>query len=95
MSQGLFVEDDKDVDEAESDGDYEGAPAAAVRAVDRKTKQQRRKEKEREEEVSVMSWMNRSHYWYFFPFGDYMPWLHPTPPFSSHYLGLRWPCILN
>ncbi|XP_020618292.1 glioma tumor suppressor candidate region gene 2 protein-like [Orbicella faveolata] len=50
MSQGLFAEDDKDVDEAESDGEYEGAPAAAVRAVDRKTKQQRRKEKEKEEE---------------------------------------------
>ena len=58
MSQGLFVEDDKDVDEADSDGEYEGVPAAAVRAVDRKTKQQRRKEKEKEEEVSIMSWMN-------------------------------------
>lgn len=73
MSQGLFVEDDKDVDEAESDGEYEGAPAAAVRAVDRKTKQQRRKEKEKEEEVSVMSWVNRSHYRHFFPFGHHMP----------------------
>lgn len=53
MSQGLFAEDDKDMDEAEkSDDDYEGAPAAAVRAVDRKTKQQRRKEKENQEEVT-------------------------------------------
>ena len=52
MSQGLFAEDDKDLDEAEkSDDEYEGVPAAAVRAVDRKTKQQRRKEKENEEEV--------------------------------------------
>lgn len=51
MSQGLFAEDDKDMDEAEkSNGEYEGAPAAAVRAVDRKTKQQRRKEKENQEE---------------------------------------------
>ena len=59
MSQGLFAEEDKGVDESESDGEYEGVPAAAVRAVDRKTKQQRRKEKEKEEEVSIicMSWM--------------------------------------
>ena len=50
MSQGLFFEDEKEVDEAEnSDGEYEGVPAAAVRAVDRKTKQQRRKEKEKVE----------------------------------------------
>lgn len=53
MSQGLFVEDDKEVDEAEIDDEYEGAPAGPVRAVDRKTKQQRRKEKEKEEEASV------------------------------------------
>ena len=53
MSQGLFAEDDKDMDETEKgDGEYEGAPAAAVRAVDRKTKQQRRKEKENQEEVT-------------------------------------------
>ena len=56
MSQGLFAEDDKEVDEAESsDDECEGAPAAAVRAVDRKTKQQRRKEKEKEEEVSMVT----------------------------------------
>ena len=50
MSQGLFVEDDKDEDEDESGN--EGMPAGPVRAVDRKTKQQRRKEKEQQEEVN-------------------------------------------
>ncbi|KAJ7384740.1 Glioma tumor suppressor candidate region protein 2 [Desmophyllum pertusum] len=50
MSQGLFVEDDKEVDEAESSDECEGMTVGPVRAVDRKTKQQRRKEKEKEEE---------------------------------------------
>jgi len=50
MGQGLFVEDDKDDDDAESDDEHEGIPAGPVRAVDRKTKQQRRKEKEQQEE---------------------------------------------
>lgn len=53
MSQGLFVEDDKEVDEAESSDECEGMTVGPVRAVDRKTKQQRRKEKEKEEEVSM------------------------------------------
>ena len=52
MGQGLFVEDDKDDDDAESGDEHEGIPAGPVRAVDRKTKQQRRKEKEQQEEVS-------------------------------------------
>ncbi|KAL9952352.1 hypothetical protein ACROYT_G039596 [Oculina patagonica] len=50
MSQGLFAEDEKESDEAESDDECEGTAAGPVRAVDRKTKQQRRKEKEKEEE---------------------------------------------
>ena len=54
MSQGLFDEDSKGVDEAESDEVNEDAPVAPVRAVNRKTKQQRRKEKEQEEEVNVV-----------------------------------------
>ena len=82
MSQGLFAEDDKDLDEAEkSDGEYEGIPAAAVRAVDRKTKQQRRKEKEKEEEVTkVLSddwkWITPSLNFFF---SCCMPQPHPTP----------------
>lgn len=55
MSQGLFAEDEKEADEAESDDECEGTTAGPVRAVDRKTKQQRRKEKEKEEEASVKS----------------------------------------
>ena len=51
MSQGLFNEDGKEEDEAESDDEHEGVPSGPVRAVDRKTKQQRRKDKEQEEEV--------------------------------------------
>ena len=82
MSQGLFVEDEKDADEAgKSDGEYEGAPAAAVRAVDRKTKQQRRKEKEKEEEVTKVliddwKWITPSLNFFF---SCCMPQRHPTP----------------
>ena len=50
MSQGLFAEEDKEDNEAESD--HEGMLAGPVRAVDRKTKQQRRKEREQQEEVN-------------------------------------------
>ena len=80
MSQGLFVEDDKEVDEAESDDEYEGAPAGPVRAVDRKTKQQRRKEKEKEEEVSAKCYVlddrrciTHLAIQHFFFFSCYMP----------------------
>ena len=82
MSQGLFAEDDKDLDEAEqSDGEYEGISAAAVRAVDRKTKQQRRKEKEKEEEVTKVliddwKWITPSLNFFF---SCCMPQRHPTP----------------
>ena len=55
MSQGLFLDHDKEEDEAESDGDNEGVSVRPVRAEDRKTKQQKRKEAERLEEVSPKS----------------------------------------
>ena len=45
MSEGLFVEDDKDEDEAESDASEVTNVVAPVNVMERKTKKERRKEK--------------------------------------------------
>lgn len=45
MSEGLFVEDDKDEDEAESDTSEVINVFAPVNVMERKTKKERRKEK--------------------------------------------------
>lgn len=52
MSEGLFVEDDKDEDEAESDASEVTNFVAPVNVMERKTKKERRKEKRKRALVS-------------------------------------------
>lgn len=52
MSEGLFMEDDKDEDEAESDASEVTNFVAPVNIMERKTKKERRKEKRKRAFVS-------------------------------------------